>query len=119
MQEVNTRPLVDVFVLRSLGEAGEQAEDSCAYRQLESCLNLHGIVPLRTYLTSDGRRLLCHFQAPDADSLRMALRLARIDYDAVWSAKPRFMPGTNDSNNDPNNDPNNNYGQQEMLALRG
>lgn len=90
--------LVDVFVLRSLESATvcetEQQDSKQLGQQFEFCLQLHGIFCQRSYLTTDGRRLLCHFRAPDAESLRMALRGARIEYDEVWTAKDIASPDT-------------------------
>jgi hypothetical protein len=94
MQAESPNTLVDVFVLRSLAAAtvcGMEQQDS---EQLEFCLQLHGIVRQRSYLTADGRRMLCHFRAPDAESLRMALRGARIEYDEVWTAKDKDISDT-------------------------
>ena len=96
MNPETSRRLVDVFVLRTLA-AESQLEDAHGARQLGSCLALYGAVPLRSYLTADGRRMLCHFHAPDADSLRSALRGARIEYDAIWSAGMQARSGATDS----------------------
>jgi hypothetical protein len=93
MQNKSPANLVDVFVLRRLAaeeEAGQQSQQHGPGSQpLESCLLLHGIVRQRCYLAADGRRILWHFRAPDAESLRMALRGARIEYDEVWTAKDK------------------------------
>ena len=34
------------------------------------CLELYRVKPVRSYLTSDGMRMVCVFQAPDAEALR-------------------------------------------------
>lgn len=93
MQPRDPATLVDVFVLRRLGKAAAcetgYPEGHLEGRQFESCLRLHGVVRQRSYLTADGRRMLCHFRAPDAESLRMALRGARVEYDEVWTARDK------------------------------
>jgi hypothetical protein len=38
-----------------------------------------------SFIAEGGRRLICHFIAPDAESVRMALRCANIAVEAVWS----------------------------------
>jgi cyclohexanone monooxygenase len=38
------------------------------------CLDIHQVEWVRTYLASDGARLLCWFQARDAESVRLVLR---------------------------------------------
>jgi hypothetical protein len=40
----------------------------------EWCMALHGVVSLRHYLASDGRRLVCLFDAPDAEAVRNTIR---------------------------------------------
>lgn len=55
--------------------------------QLTPCLDRTGVTWVRSHLSRDRRRLICHFQAPDAGALRSALRQARIDYQDVWSSE--------------------------------
>jgi hypothetical protein len=38
-------------------------------------------------VADDGRRMLCRFTAPDAESVRVALRQAGIAFDSVWIAR--------------------------------
>lgn len=97
MNSRGSATLVDVFVLRSLAPAEADDQESQSSQQLESCLVLYGILPQHTYLAADGRRMLCHFRAPDAESLRMVLRGARIEYDAVWTAEVKDTPDEADS----------------------
>lgn len=42
------------------------------------CLSLHGVVPLRHYLATDGRRMVCLFRAPDAEALRRTMLTGRM-----------------------------------------
>lgn len=85
--------LVDVFVQRRFGtaEAHDCARPDSA--RLQPCLDLHGIRRERSYLARDGQRILCHFRAPDAESLRIALRASGIDYDALWTGVVSRLPG--------------------------
>jgi hypothetical protein len=85
--------LVDVFVQRSFDASGACGGDRPDSPRVEPCLVLHGIRRERSYLARDGGRILCHFRAPDAESLRAALRAAGIDYDALWTGVVRNMPG--------------------------
>lgn len=97
MNAERSAALVDVFVLRNLPPREADDQERQDSEQLESCLVLYGIHPQRTWLASDGRRLLCHFRAPDAESLRMVLRAAHIQYDAVWTANVMETYGVTDS----------------------
>lgn len=52
-----------------------------------SCLDLYRVKPVRSYLMPDGKRLVCVFQAPDAEALRAVARANRVPADAVvWSS---------------------------------
>ncbi len=42
------------------------------------CLRLHGVVPLRHYLATDGSRMVCLFRAPDAEALRRTILTGRM-----------------------------------------
>jgi len=77
--------LMDVFVQRNSGSANGRDQEQPDSPRIDSCLDLHGIRRERSYLARDGKRILCHFRAPDAESLRMALHVAGIDYDALWA----------------------------------
>jgi len=49
------------------------------------CLEQHRVRWVRSYVASDGRRTLCFYQAPDAESVRLAQHEAGLPVDAVWS----------------------------------
>lgn len=49
------------------------------------CLQSHRLRFVRTYASLDGRRMLCLYQAPDAESVRLAQREAGMPLDRVWS----------------------------------
>jgi hypothetical protein len=56
-------------------------------KRLAPCLDIREGTWTRTYVSNDRRRMVCEFEAPDADSVREALRSARIPFDRVWSAQ--------------------------------
>ena len=57
-----------------------------AARRLDPCLEAHGARWLASYLAHDRRRAICEFEAPDAESVREAMRLSGIPYERIWSA---------------------------------
>jgi len=85
--------LVDVFVQRRFDPADRRDRVLPDSARLGLCMDLHGILRQRTYVARDGRRVLCHFRAPDAESLRMAMRVAGFDYDALWTGAVSNIPG--------------------------
>ena len=82
-----------MFVQRRYAAAESQQGERPDSTRLQPCLDLHGIQRERSYLARDGQRILCHFRAPDAESLRLALRVAGIDYDALWTGAVSHLPG--------------------------
>ena len=51
-----------------------------------NCLSLHRVRFLRSYFSRDGRRMICLYEAPDAESARTANRQAGLPFEAVWAA---------------------------------
>lgn len=56
-------------------------------QKLDPCLDLRNGTWARSYLSVDRKRMFCEFEAPDAESVRDALRSASIRFDRVWSAQ--------------------------------
>jgi hypothetical protein len=55
------------------------------------CFQLHRVRLLRSYLATDGRRMVALYQAPDAESVRLAQRRAGLPADRVLAVR-RFSP---------------------------
>jgi uncharacterized protein DUF4242 len=51
------------------------------------CFDLHNVDWKHSFLSADGRRMLCWYRAPDAESARLALRELGSNMHAVWSGK--------------------------------
>lgn len=49
------------------------------------CTDLYRVKGIRSYLTPDRKRLVCLFQAPDAEAIRSFLRVNRSVPGIVWS----------------------------------
>ncbi len=58
-----------------------------------TCVLLHRVQWLRTVESQHSDRLLCHFRAPDAESVRNVLRGLNVDVDALWTDRRRPGPG--------------------------
>jgi len=54
--------------------------------QAAGCFELHGVRHVRTHLRHDGRRAMCEFEAPDAESVRIGLKQLGVEIERVWSA---------------------------------
>jgi len=49
------------------------------------CFLTHRVSRMRTYFSTSRRRMVCLYQAPDAESVRHALREAAIPAEQVWA----------------------------------
>jgi hypothetical protein len=61
-------------------ESLQAIEDAAAW-----CLELHKVTFLRTYFSADRTRMLCLYQAPDAESVRLAQQQAKMPVERVWA----------------------------------
>lgn len=55
------------------------------------CLRQHKVTFLRTYFSADRRNMICLYQAPDAESVRLAQQQANMPVDRVWACR-NFTP---------------------------
>ena len=73
----------------------EEPADFDAIQALEDagkgCLDIHRVRFIRTWFSRDRRRMICLYEAPDAESVRVAQREARMPVERVWSVQ-RFTP---------------------------
>jgi hypothetical protein len=63
-------------------ESVQAIEDGGAW-----CLEAHGVRFLRTFFSRDRRRMLCVYDAPDAEAVRLAQRQAGVPFDRAWPAR--------------------------------
>ena len=62
----------------------EELNDSA--KRLDTCLAAHGARWMRTYLSQDRKRMICEFEAADAEQVRESARSAGISFDRCWPA---------------------------------
>ena len=56
-------------------------------KRLDPCLEAYGARWVRSYLSMDRRRMVCEFEAPDAEAVRISYRSAGIGFERVWAAE--------------------------------
>jgi len=83
----------EVFVLREFDPPLTDESFDALTRDGASCLDLYRVRWRRSLLSADGRRLFCWFEAPDAESTRLALRKAGSHNAAPWSGTVHEAPG--------------------------
>jgi hypothetical protein len=59
----------------------QELEDRAAW-----CFRMHDVRFHVSYLSRDGRRMICVYEAPDAESVRIANERGALPFDAVWPA---------------------------------
>ena len=68
-------------------EAPKSDEDlSRMAQRLDACLEIRDGAWVRTALSHDRKRMVCEFEAPDAESVREALRSSGLAFDRAWPA---------------------------------
>jgi hypothetical protein len=63
-------------------ESLQDIEDTSAW-----CLEAHKVSFLRTYFSADQRNMICLYQAPDAESVRLAQQQAGMPFERVWACR--------------------------------
>ena len=55
-------------------------------KRVDPCLEAHGARWMRSYISSDRMRVLCEFEAADAEKVRESYRSAGVTFERVWAA---------------------------------
>jgi hypothetical protein len=53
-------------------------------KRLDPCLDLRHAIWVRSHVAVDKGRMLCEFEAPDAEAVREAMRTAGMPFDRAW-----------------------------------
>jgi hypothetical protein len=77
------QPMRVVLVEHEEPEPAAKAEIS---RRIERCLSVRNARWVRSFVTPDGRRSICQFEAPDAETVREAFRSAGHPFERAWVA---------------------------------
>lgn len=55
--------------------------------RMAPCLELHDVQWIRTHLSEDRQRMVCEYQARDAESVRKVQHEAQAKFDRVWAGQ--------------------------------
>jgi hypothetical protein len=80
-----------VVVERALDPALDEAAIRAA-AQDDTCRTQWGCRLLGTYLSTDGRRCLCLYEAPDAESVRQVQRQGTLPFERAWTSAVHEPP---------------------------
>ena len=56
----------------------------------EACFEVNDVVRKATYVSADGKRFVCVFEAKDLESVRRSIESAGMDYEQLWVAGHAF-----------------------------
>lgn len=82
-----------VLVERSFPEPVELQDIQAIEDRGAWCLEAHDVRFLKTYFSRDRRRMICLYEAPDAESVRIAQTKAGVPFDNVWPVQIVRQPG--------------------------
>jgi len=54
--------------------------------RLRPCVQLHNVKWVRTYLSHDRRRMICEYEARDAETVRNVFREGSTPFEIAWTA---------------------------------
>ena len=75
-----------IVVERSFDSPPSDADIATVADRERPCLQVYGITWRRSLLSEDRRRMVCEYEAADAESVRRAQREAEAQFDHIWSA---------------------------------
>jgi hypothetical protein len=74
-----------IIVERTFESPPSDEELTAAGMRERPCLELYGVVWRRSLFSSDRLRMVCQYDAPDAESVRKVQREAGNGFDRVWA----------------------------------
>ena len=88
--------MATVLVERTLPEPGNYDELQAMEDAAAWCLELHSVTFRHSYFSTDRTRMICVYEAPDAESVRKAQRQGGLPFDRVWTADIYPKKGSQD-----------------------
>lgn len=76
-----------IIVERSLPEPVAITDMAQRVASGSACLEAHRVRFVRSLVSSDGLRVICEYEAPDAETVRLANRKLGLPFDRVWAAE--------------------------------
>jgi hypothetical protein len=75
-----------IIAERSFATPLADGEREHLFTRLGPCLGQHGATWIRSFLSRDRRRMVCVFESPDAELVRVAHRVAGVTFERIWVA---------------------------------
>jgi hypothetical protein len=79
--------MAHLIVERTFDKPFTDDDVKAAGERLAPCLELHAVKWIRSYVSADRLRMICEYEAPDAEAVRASNRSAGVTFDCVWNAE--------------------------------
>ncbi len=76
-----------IMVERSFDPPFTQGDLDAVSERMGGCLELYGVRWIRSHYSTDRRRMVCEYEAPDAQSVRDVQNAAQASFERVWPAE--------------------------------
>jgi hypothetical protein len=78
--------MATIIVERSFDPPLSQADLDAVAERMGPCLEVYNVKWIRSYWSDDRSKMVCEYQAADAESVRNVQREAEAKFDRVWVA---------------------------------
>jgi hypothetical protein len=78
--------MAHVIVERTFDPPLTAEELQAVEERMAPCLEIYQVSWIRSFWSSDRRRMICEYEAADAESVRTVQREARARFDRIWTA---------------------------------
>jgi hypothetical protein len=79
--------MVRVIVERRFDEPQMFDELQAKEESFAWCLEQHKVRFIRSYFSKDRKRMICEYEAPDAEAVRRVQRTAFLPFERIWTAR--------------------------------
>jgi len=79
--------VIRIVVERTFATPQTDADMAAVANRERGCLGIYRVSWKRSLLSDDRRRLICEYDAPDAESVRRVQREAEAQVDRIWAAE--------------------------------
>jgi hypothetical protein len=76
-----------VIVERTFEQPPTDSDLDAGAEREAPCREIHSIAWKRTVMSKDRRRMICEYEAPDAETVRRVQLEASLPFDRIWSAE--------------------------------
>jgi len=76
-----------IIVERSFEHPPSDADMTAVAEREQKCREIRSITWKRSVLSNDRRRMICEYEAPDAETVRRVQLEAGAPFDRIWSAE--------------------------------